>query len=67
MSERNDQNLNEDGDAGSAPVNTAGSGAIAGIGVGAQGEPGVNAKHKAVSALLINMLRRKRQGDSSVS
>jgi hypothetical protein len=67
MSKTVDQNLNEDGDAGGAPVNTAGSGAVAGIGVGAQGEPGVNPKHKAVSALLINMLRRKRTSATSNS
>jgi hypothetical protein len=65
MSKTVDQNLNEDGDAGGAPVNTAGS--VAGIGVGAQGEPGVNPKHKAVSALLINMLRRKRTSATSNS
>ena len=33
-------NLNEDGEGG--PVNSAGSGNVAGIGVGPQGEPGIN-------------------------
>jgi hypothetical protein len=43
--------INED-----AAVNSAGSGGVAGIGVGPQGEPGVK---KNKRALLIKMLRRK--------
>ena len=42
-----------------APVNSAGSGAIAGIGVGPQGEPGVNLKKKKNIASFISFTRRK--------
>lgn len=48
-------------------VNTAGGGAIAGIGVGADGEPGVNkknAKYRAV-AVLMGMIRRKLKNATS--
>jgi hypothetical protein len=42
------QFLEEDGEAagGAAPTNSVGSGAIAGCGVGPQGEPGVSKKKK---------------------
>jgi hypothetical protein len=42
-----------------APVNSAGSGAIAGIGIGAQGEPGINLKKKKNIASFISFTRRK--------
>ena len=42
-----------------APVNSTGSGAVAGIGVGAQGEPGVNLKKKKNIASFISFTRRK--------
>ena len=42
-----------------APVNAAGSGAVAGIGVGPQGEPGVNVKKKKNVASFISFIRRK--------
>ena len=42
-----------------APVNAASSGAVAGIGVGAQGEPGVNLKKKKNIASFISFTRRK--------
>jgi hypothetical protein len=42
-----------------APVNSAGSGAVAGIGVGAQGEPGINLKKKKNIASFISFTRRK--------
>jgi len=42
-----------------APVNSVGSGAVAGIGVGAQGEPGVNLKKKKNIASFISFIRRK--------
>lgn len=39
--------INEsEGMVGGAPVNNVGSGDIAGLGVGTQGEPGVNKKNK---------------------
>lgn len=41
-------------------VNSAGSGAVAGIGVGSDGEPGVkSSKYKAVNVLLGKILNRK--------
>jgi len=42
-----------------APVNSVGSGAVAGIGVGTQGELGVNLKKKKNIASFINFTRRK--------
>ena len=38
--------LKEDGMVGGVPVNNVGDGNIAGLGVGPQGEPGVNKKNK---------------------
>jgi len=38
--------LQEDGMAGGAPTNAVGGGAIAGIGVGPKGEPGVKLRNK---------------------
>lgn len=46
-------------DAAAVPTNSAGSGNVAGIGVGPQGEPGVNKKKKINS--LIGFIRRKQQ------
>lgn len=40
-----------------APINNVGSGQVAGLGVGAQGEPGVNKKKKI--ATFISYIRRK--------
>lgn len=40
-----------------APANSVGGGAIAGAGVGPQGEPGVNRKRKIAS--FISFVRRK--------
>jgi hypothetical protein len=42
-----------------APVNSVGTGAIAGIGVGPQGEPGVNLKKKKNIASFISFTKRK--------
>ena len=42
-----------------APVNAASSGAVAGIGVGAQGEPGINLKKKKNIASFISFIKRK--------
>ena len=42
-----------------APVNSAGAGAVAGIGVGAHGEPGINLKKKKNIASFISFTRRK--------
>ena len=42
-----------------APVNTVGGGQIAGVGVGAQGEPGVNLKKKKKVVPFKSFLRRK--------
>ena len=42
-----------------APVNAASSGAVAGIGVGPQGEPGVNVKKKKNVASFTSFIRRK--------
>ena len=53
--------VEEDGAAamgGGAPTNNVGSGAVAGLGVGPQGEPGVD-KRKKKSPVLQKMLRRK--------
>lgn len=44
-----------------APTNSAGSGAIDGIGVGPRGEPGVSQK-KMWKTYLLKMLRRKVYG-----
>lgn len=43
-------------DAAAVPTNSAGSGNVAGIGVGPQGEPGVNKKKKINS--LIGFIKR---------
>ena len=49
--------MNEDGGmVGGSPVNNVGSGAVAGLGVGPQGEPGV--KKKKVASF-ISYIRRK--------
>jgi len=50
------KNLGEDG----APTNSAGSGQIAGIGVGPKGEPGVGQRKKPM--LFKSFLRRKLPG-----
>ncbi len=42
-----------------APVNSVGSGAVAGIGIGVQGEPGINQKKKKNIASFISFTRRK--------
>jgi hypothetical protein len=42
-----------------APVNSVGSGAVAGIGIGVQGEPGINLKKKKNIASFISFTRRK--------
>jgi hypothetical protein len=42
-----------------APVMSASSGAVAGIGVGPQGEPGVNLKKKKGIASFTSFIRRK--------
>ena len=41
-----------------APVNAVGGGQIAGVGVGAQGEPGVKKKKKGVSSFT-SFIKRK--------
>lgn len=41
-----------------APTVNAGGGAVAGIGVGAQGEPGVNKKRKDLANVVVATLRR---------
>lgn len=43
-----------------APVNVAGSGNIAGLGVGPAGEPGIDPKKKSRNAILSDILRRRR-------
>jgi hypothetical protein len=48
--------LKEDGVV--VPANSAGSGAVAGIGVGPQGEPGVNKKKKLTP--FMSFIRRKK-------
>ena len=40
-----------------APVNAVGGGQIAGVGIGAQGEPGVKKKNKTAS--FISFIKRK--------
>ncbi len=42
-----------------APVNAASSGAVAGIGIGTQGEPGINLKKKKNIASFISFTRRR--------
>jgi hypothetical protein len=42
-----------------APVNSVGTGAIAGIGIGVQGEPGINLKKKKNIASFISFTRRR--------
>lgn len=52
--------IKEDGEGGmvgGSPVNNVGSGAIAGLGVGPQGEPGIKKKKK--TATFISFIRRK--------
>ena len=52
--------ISEDGAAaglGGGPTNTVGSGAIAGAGVGSQGEPGVSKKRK--SPVMVKIIKRK--------
>ena len=43
-----------------APANSAGTGAVAGIGIGPQGEPGVN-KKKQLTPFLAFIRRKKPQ------
>ena len=52
--------INEDGGAmvGGVPTVNVGSGDIAGLGVGPQGEPGVNPKRKKITPFL-SFIRRK--------
>jgi hypothetical protein len=58
--------IKEDSVSGGAPTNSAGSGGVAGIGVGPQGEPGVNLdvdkRRKNRGPILIDILRRKTPG-----
>ncbi len=43
-----------------APANSAGGGAIAGLGIGSQGEPGVSKKRKSIGVVLgSSPLKRK--------
>ena len=42
-----------------APVNAVSSGAVAGIGIGVQGEPGINLKKKKNIASFISFIKRK--------
>ncbi len=51
------ENIKEDG-AVVVPTNSSGSGAVAGIGVGTQGEPGVNKKKKGLTPFL-SFIKRK--------
>lgn len=44
---------------GGAPTNNVGSGNIAGLGIGPQGEPGVNPKRKKKVMPFSSYLRRK--------
>lgn len=46
------QFLEEDGEGAVAPVNNVGGGAIAGVGIGPQGEPGVSPKRKKLNPVL---------------
>jgi len=55
--------ISEDGEGGGAPTNSAGGGAIAGIGVGPKGEPGVNPKANT-SPVIGDMFRRKAVNES---
>jgi len=48
--------LQEDGMAGGAPTNAVGGGQVAGLGVGAQGEPGI--KKKKIASFISYMNRR---------
>jgi hypothetical protein len=50
------ENIKEDG-AVVVPTNSAGSGAVAGLGVGPQGEPGVKKKKNVAS--FISFIKRK--------
>jgi hypothetical protein len=52
--------LLEDGEA--VPVNNAGGGNIAGIGVGSQGEPGIKPKKKKTKAVLRGILSTQNIG-----
>lgn len=65
--------IQEDGEGDAGPANVVGSGNIAGVGVGAQGEPGVppaatqkrkkkNKKEQDQQTVLIQMMRRKFNG-----
>ena len=47
------------GGGAAGPTNTAGSGAVAGIGVGKDGEPGISRKKKKPSPILMSMGKRK--------
>ncbi len=51
--------IKEDVASGGAPMNSVGGGAIAGIGVGPQGEPGVDKKKKK-TPIIGEMNRRKK-------
>ena len=50
--------FNEDGVMGGAPTNAVGGGAIAGIGVGPQGEPGV--KKKKPNPPIMGFMQKRR-------
>ena len=45
--------------AGAGPTNVAGSGHVAGIGVGLQGEPGVHPKKKKPNPILLPLVKRR--------
>ena len=56
------KHMHEDGGmgmVGGSPVNSAGSGAIAGIGIGPQGEPGVNMKKKKAVVPFKTFVRKR--------
>lgn len=52
----------EEETASAVPANSAGGGAVDGIGVGPRGEPGVNAKKKKLR-VLFPMVKRRSIGD----
>jgi hypothetical protein len=52
------QFLEEDGEGATAPANNVGCGAIAGVGIGPQGEPGVNMKKKKTPIITPTLTRK---------
>jgi hypothetical protein len=52
------QFLEEDGEGATAPANNVGGGAIAGVGIGPQGEPGVNMKKKKTPIITPTLTRK---------